>query len=493
MSSEFALSYVSTLCHTLCPRTTKVYDHTKNRHLFHTEILELVITDAITNSYTELFKWLFQNDQSLLCPHIKNTYCALAARIGTPGSFEILKYLYFSENNDEIKQVLNNIENTDRISEPVLILEDAIIGGNLDIIQWVFQQSPSGSYEQKSVYGQVAAKTGRIDILKWLKQNNFIFCDDICSYAASAKTNQIEIIEYLRTEGYQWTTRTCTNTARQGRLDVLKWLHESGCPWDEWTCTAAADNGDFEMLKYLCDNGCPLSAPTFAKAAKTGDLEMLKYLYEHQCPFGIYACSNAAQNGHLEILKWLRDHDVSWSSYTISMAVAFGDIEIVKWLLVNKCPWDLNICYNAAGYGHLDILKYLHENGFPWNDNTSLVAAENGHLDILKYLIENGCPWTIIAPVCAVRYGHFDIVQYLYSNIDEYPPDNSLFDTDTVHTDSDVIKIAAVNGYFEIVVWMYKQGYRLPVGFNMDQYAIKFGQTKILKWINKINQKLENS
>ena len=45
--------------------------------------------------------------------------------------------------------------------------------------------------------------------------------------------------------------------AGAGQLEILKWLRENDFPWDEETCAAAALNGHLEVMQWLRANGCP--------------------------------------------------------------------------------------------------------------------------------------------------------------------------------------------------------------------------------------------
>ena len=51
--------------------------------------------------------------------------------------------------------------------------------------------------------------------------------------------------------------RLCMWAAGAGQLEILKWLRENDFPWDEETCAAAALNGHLEVMQWLRANGCP--------------------------------------------------------------------------------------------------------------------------------------------------------------------------------------------------------------------------------------------
>ncbi|CAL6279836.1 unnamed protein product [Bathycoccus prasinos] len=63
---------------------------------------------------------------------------------------------------------------------------------------------------------------------------------------------------------FDWNQRTissaaynaCAHAAKSGHLDILKYLHENGAPWNSWTCTFARKYNRPECLLYALENGC---------------------------------------------------------------------------------------------------------------------------------------------------------------------------------------------------------------------------------------------
>jgi hypothetical protein len=77
---------------------------------------------------------------------------------------------------------------------------------------------------------------------------------------AAAYVGNVEMLKWLRADGYLWDELTCEYAARGGQLETLRWLRANGCRWDKWTCARAAKGGQVEMLKWLRANGCPWDA-----------------------------------------------------------------------------------------------------------------------------------------------------------------------------------------------------------------------------------------
>jgi hypothetical protein len=74
---------------------------------------------------------------------------------------------------------------------------------------------------------------------------------------AAAKSGNLEMVKWLHSISFPWNEWTCSHAAGTGNLEILMWLHSAGCPWDEKTCQAAADGGFRETLQWAIDHGCP--------------------------------------------------------------------------------------------------------------------------------------------------------------------------------------------------------------------------------------------
>ena len=73
----------------------------------------------------------------------------------------------------------------------------------------------------------------------------------------AAAGGHIELLEWLRSEGYKFAGITASQAALAGNLDTLKWLRSQGCPFDEYTCRVAAWTGQLKVLQWLHSEGCP--------------------------------------------------------------------------------------------------------------------------------------------------------------------------------------------------------------------------------------------
>ena len=66
--------------------------------------------------------------------------------------------------------------------------------------------------------------------------------------------------------------RLCMWAAGAGQLEILKWLRENDFPWDSETCEFAAMNGHLEVLQRARAHGCRRTVSMCSKAAQGGHL-----------------------------------------------------------------------------------------------------------------------------------------------------------------------------------------------------------------------------
>lgn len=104
------------------------------------------------------------------------------------------------------------------------------------------------------------------------------------SLADEARVGNRARVEAMVAEGHPLTAEVATNAARSGHLDLLKWLRSRGCPWDERTCAGAAMMGHMQMLQWAHFRGCPWDVWTTHWAKMRGDLEMHGWARSQGCP-----------------------------------------------------------------------------------------------------------------------------------------------------------------------------------------------------------------
>lgn len=213
----------------------------------------------------------------------------------------------------------------------------------------------------------------------------------------------------------------CAISALNGRLDVLKWLRDNNYPWDEKTFYCAAVSGKIELLEWLRYGKNPDGS--YDVAPRSDDVEE-----QIQCPWNEKACFYAALKGHFNVLRWLRSEEnhpyyedeennifggpCPWNSRVCAAAARKGSLEILQWLRSEEnhpyyedegnnvfggpCPWFPEVYVEAAKNGHLHIMKWAKDNDCkPLSDNVCSVegfqlickfAKNKGHFHIIEWL-----------------------------------------------------------------------------------------------------------
>ena len=162
----------------------------------------------------------------------------------------------------------------------------------------------------------LAVHKGKLDVLKSIHhEGHRIFTaigPDLCGRAAGE--GHMDVLQWLRSIGCQWCSRTCKSAAGNGHLAVLQWARANGCDWDSETCSAAAAGGHLQVLQWSRANGCDWDSSTCRSAAvREVTWRLLQWGREPMVATGIVStCSAAAAGGHLEVLQWARANGCDW-------------------------------------------------------------------------------------------------------------------------------------------------------------------------------------
>ncbi len=84
-----------------------------------------------------------------------------------------------------------------------------------------------------------------------------IWDNEIIAWSA-AEAGQLDVLQWMSTNGCDFDAKTCAAAAEGGYLDVLKWLRAKGSRWDENTCTRAAEGGHVQVLEWATAEGCDI-------------------------------------------------------------------------------------------------------------------------------------------------------------------------------------------------------------------------------------------
>ena len=119
------------------------------------------------------------------------------------------------------------------------------------------------------------------------------------------------------------------------------------------------------------------------------------------------------------VLRWAVTQGGCPKSCAVTSAVVrTGRVDTLHAALGLGLPLHQQLCVEAAEHGHLMMLQHIHSlssRHFNLNDDVFAAAANNGHLPVVQWLVKQNCP--VRPTVCmeaAVR-SNFDVIRWLYS------------------------------------------------------------------------------
>ena len=162
----------------------------------------------------------------------------------------------------------------------------AATNGHLHILDWVIR---NGCYWKPNTLLD-SAYYGHLHVLQWaLSVCNYVrnapILDELKSSCMSAAAGgQLEVLQWLRAQGYPWGKRLCANAAINGHQHIIEWAIANGCQWDRETCSGAAAGDQLELLQWLRARGCPWDDQVCYWARVRGNQALLDWALENGCP-----------------------------------------------------------------------------------------------------------------------------------------------------------------------------------------------------------------
>jgi hypothetical protein len=270
---------------------------------------------------------------------------------------------------------------------------------------------------------------------------------------------------------FEWTPQLCSVAARSGRIDVLKHLLSNKLNYAPKAILLECTKGtcDLSMIKYLHENGAPWHQ---IDARKVHGLSMYSFedINDHNNTHQT-VMENMAYHGHLECMKYALENGCSQRelSYTPSIeCLDFaiengfnwqgeqGSLQVANAPPMPRKPSKRNICEEAARLGDLTMLKYAHQKGALLN-NSSLFAARFGHFDCLVYVLQAGTTANI--PVLVSRAKTMECFKHLVQ----------LMNLNETTLQQRIIWLEQVKiGNMEILRYMLENKFALPHGLQLS-------------------------
>jgi hypothetical protein len=188
-------------------------------------------------------------------------------------------------------------------------------GGRLKLLQQLHEQ---GCPWEADVIGDVAAASGSVPMLQWLKAQDIVFTAATMFNAAS--NGHTAACKHLRfTEQCDWNIDACMAAALNSHLDTLKWLQEHGCPCEfQRVCVAAAHGGCTAIMAHMLQQQQVVELPAAEHAVLLTLMLNTAGIHERlaaaqwvhaqgaQWPAVLHFATNEQQQWHEAVLEWAR-------------------------------------------------------------------------------------------------------------------------------------------------------------------------------------------
>lgn len=363
---------------------------------------------VVTRGNGALLEYLFKEHNALKWLERKNSYgCTPLLVAALRGNKEAVKFLL--EKGADIN-VLSH--------KNASVLHGAIISGNLDLLNYLFQSHNAEQWINTPDKGRkflsYAAQIGNVAVFKYLLEKGAVIDQNggadivLCSGVLSGN---VEFIDFL--------------FSIQGFQSWLKYKTSQG----ESTLLFAAQKGRLEIVKYLLKKGASIdvidkeSRNIFHLGVFNENLNLLQYLFDAYKnknwlkttdAIGRTPLLAAAASGKIKSFEYLlkngaQSTEVDKAGATIlHVGALYGQIEFLKFLLrsnmlrpfleakmLNGSTPVLAAAYfrqAAAYFRQTEAVKFLAEQGANINatdyyENTILhLAANSGNIELLKYL-----------------------------------------------------------------------------------------------------------
>lgn len=257
-------------------------------------------------------------------------------------------------------------------------------------------------------------------------------------------------------------------------------------------------NGQTNMLKYVIDKYKIYPDQSIIdEACKYNNLELFKYLKSIGLEPSVHGFNYAVKHSNVYVYQWIIDQiKISPSHLTLEYAIKGQQSNIVRWILSIVKPLP-NIINLAVSHGNVDILiLILNMYDFKPNIKSINIALKRNSLPILIYLWDNlklkpdtddvhynCCNFESLKWYCETfdevlcqetinkssKYGYLKIIEYAYENYELLP-------------EYRYIDLAAINGHYDIIQWLYKININMDFSNCIDEISI-CGHLNLLKFI----------
>ena len=127
----------------------------------------------------------------------------------------------------------------------------ASMHGNIQNMKWLKKKGCLWNH----LTGETMVRCGDLENIIWAKKNGFTLFDEY-TYVVAATTGNMKIMQWLKDNDIPMDEACFERAARKGNMEMMKWLKKNKCPWSRKTYQEAVGHGH-RMLTWLKDGGCP--------------------------------------------------------------------------------------------------------------------------------------------------------------------------------------------------------------------------------------------
>lgn len=201
---------------------------------------------------------------------------------------------------------------------------------DLNILEWAHSR---GILSYTAL--EAAIKFNKFENVKWFCANGYKCSDE--GFHLAARSGNLDMLKFLMKDGEGYNTETCSGAAKNETLEILKWLRDPKtgkgvCPWDKEACSAAAEHARLNNLKWLRAQGCDWDPDECLNEVIVTSLDVVKWIVSQGYKMKSSLYMNAVRADNLEALIWASDNGCEWDTKAYKFAVKIKSRQIINWL-----------------------------------------------------------------------------------------------------------------------------------------------------------------
>jgi len=288
------------------------------------------------------------------------------------------------------------------------ICSGAIYGGQIEIINWMFQNNIFVRTDSMAVL--YAIRGGNLNMIQWLHNickityKIMMVGDDVINlFKVAARYGHQHVINWLISVGLTCDYGLYFLGAAEGletrghfeypgktpdKINVLKWATNLDTA-KTIKCDLLAGADDPTLFEWAVNKGYPYGKYVCLYAARHNYNDRLIQFYNAGHRLNSATYSTAAGQCDIDTLEWLVSlpDKVCFNKKAHNLAATYGKLKNIKWLQKNICPFDdeiLEHCYDDS-----EILQYVLKNGIKLNNNICYRIIDNENVELLDIIREN--------------------------------------------------------------------------------------------------------